>query len=303
VSRAVAALFLLCLASAAGAASSALAAAPGSRPAAKAATRTVSVDGIKLGYRVVGRGRPVVLIQGLSGTMDAWDPKWVDALAAQGRRVVLLDNEGMGRSELRPGPLSIRRMGDDTAGLIRKLRLRRADVIGWSMGGTIAQSLAVRHPKLVRRLVLMATAPGDGTATMPTGRALASLVDRSSGVATAGAFLFPPGREAAQGRYIANLATRRGFAPLGPRTTIGLQTAATGLWLFGRDPAGKRVRSLRQRVLVGGGALDELLPVANQRRLAKIIPRAKLVVYRDAAHGFFLQKRIKFLSRIDRHLG
>jgi pimeloyl-ACP methyl ester carboxylesterase len=270
--------------------------------AATAPTRTVRADGVRLGYRVFGRGRPIVFIQGLGGTIDAWDPRFLDAVAAQGRRVVVFDNEGMGRSGLRSGTLTIRRMADDTAALIRALRLRRVDVFAWSMGGMIGQSLAVRHPRLIRRLVLAATAPGDGKGTPPTQRGFDALLSETSAAGTLET-LFPPAAAAARDAYVENLMLRRNPAPVGPRPTIQAQFVASGGWLSGAEPEGKRVARLRHRVLIGAGSHDELLPVANQRWLARRIRRARLVVYRDASHGFFLQKRRDFLRRVDRFLG
>ena len=272
-------------------------------PAATAPTRTVEADGIRLGYRVVGRGAPIVLVTGLRGTMDAWDPRWVDALAAQGRRVVLLDNEGIGRSGLRPGPLTIRRMADDVATLMRRLRLPRADVAGWSMGGMIAQSLAVRHPRRVRRLVLLATAPGDGRATPPSQRALTELASGSSSPAVLLGFLFGPGAEEPTRTFVRNLALRSHPALRAPEDVVREQRVAAAAWFLGRDPDGRRIRRVRARTLVGGGEADEVLPVANQRHLARVIPHARLVTYADSAHGFFLQHRAAFLRRLDRFLG
>src|SRR5215213_1216667 len=106
-------------------------------PAAHAAavdvpTKTVKVGAQTVGYRSIGEGRPVVMIMGLSGTMDAWDPTFVDALAATGHRVILFDNEGIGRTTALPGELTIARMADTTAGLIKALELDRPDVMGWS---------------------------------------------------------------------------------------------------------------------------------------------------------------------------
>jgi pimeloyl-ACP methyl ester carboxylesterase len=269
--------------------------------AATAPTRTVEVDGLTIAYRTVGKGRPVVLIQGLSGTMDGWDPTFVDALARAGHRVVLFDNEGVGRSEARRAPLTIRRMGDNTARLIRALRLKRPDVVGWSMGGMIAQSFAVRHPRSLRRLVLLATAPGDGRAAMPTAAGSAILTGEGD-AATATSALFPPGHEADAERFVRNLARRRGFVPRAPQAVIQRQIAASGTWLLGGDADGRKVARLKLPVLVGGGELDPLLPVANQVRLGRIIPRAQLVTYRDAAHAFFLQERKHFLPRLTRFL-
>ena len=115
-----------------------------------------------VGYRVVGSGPPLVLIMGYSGTMEDWDPRFVDALARH-YRVVIYDNAGVGRTQPLPTPLTIDAMADQTSALISTLGLGRANVLGWSMGGMIAQALALRHPAQVRRLVLCATFPGTGT--------------------------------------------------------------------------------------------------------------------------------------------
>src|SRR4051794_13322525 len=163
--------------------------------AADAPTKTLKSGSTTIGYRSIGTGRPIVMIMGLSGTMDAWAPNFVDALAATGHRVILFDNEGIGKSSARPGALTVARMADDTALLIRALKLDRPDVMGWSMGGFIAQSFAVRHPGLLRRLVLMATAPGDGQATFPRADALSALQSASDATKLLG-LLFPPDRTA-----------------------------------------------------------------------------------------------------------
>jgi pimeloyl-ACP methyl ester carboxylesterase len=265
--------------------------------AATAQTRTVSANGTQLGYRVIGTGRPLVLIMGLSGTMDAWDPALVDALARGGRRVVLLDNRGMGRSRLGGAPVTIRRMADDVAAVIRRLRLGRPDVLGYSMGGMVAQSLAVRYPGRVRRLVLAATAPGDGRATPPSQAALEALASPTSALGTL-SFLFPPGQEARGDGYVARLARRRSPRPVGPRPVIQQQIGASGTWLLGQDPAGRRIRRLRLPVLVAGGTLDELLPYPNQQHLARTIPGAQLVTYTGSAHGFLFATPVGFATRV-----
>ena len=276
------------------------AAAPVASPvtAVDAPTRAIHVaGGPTLAYRAFGSGPPVVLIQGLSGSMDGWDPAFLDTLAARRHRVVVFDNAGVGRSGAEPGTLTIRSMGDDTAGLVKALRLRRPDVVGWSMGGMIAQSLAVRHPEAVRRLVLLATAPGDGHAVPPLPDALALLTGQSNPAALLG-FLFPPGQDAARNRYIGHIVARKGFVGTAPPAVTARQLAASAAWTAGKDAGGRRVPRLRIPVLVGGGAQDHLLPVGNQRHLARIIPRAQLVVYPDAAHGFFLQHPGPFGTRL-----
>jgi pimeloyl-ACP methyl ester carboxylesterase len=264
--------------------------------AATAPTQTVRFGKQKFGYRSIGRGRPVVFVMGLSGTIDGWPPSFLDAIAANGHRAIVFDNEGVGRSTLRPGTLTIRRMGQDTARLIKALHLRRPDVIGWSMGGMIAQSLAIEYPQRLRKLVLMATAPGDGNATLPDADALTTL---SSGDAAALLpDLFPPDQIEARDRYIADLLMRLDLKPIAPPAVITAQLAASAQWMTGADPDGAKIRQLKARTLVGGGELDRLLPIANQRHLAAVIPHAKLIAYPDAAHGFFFQESADFVPRL-----
>jgi pimeloyl-ACP methyl ester carboxylesterase len=263
-----------------------------------APTKVVKVGKQNVGYRSIGSGRPIVLIMGLSGTMDSWDPAVLDALAATGHRVVIFDNEGIGRSTAARGAVTIRRMADTTAGLIARLRLKRPDVAGWSMGGMIAQSLAVRHPKSLRRLALLATAPGDGKATPPTPEAFRVLTGGTGDVNALLNLLFPADQRAALDQYIANIIKRKPFQPIAPAKVVGAQTSASGAWLTGQDPDGKRVAKLKLPVLVGGGDQDELLPVPNQRRLAAVIKGSRLVTYPDASHGFFIQHAAEFVPRL-----
>ena len=264
--------------------------------AATAPTQTTRLGKQKFGYRSIGSGRPVVFVMGLSGTIDGWPPSFLDAVAAKGHRVLVFDNEGVGRSTLRPGTLTIRRMGQDTARFIGALHLRRPDVVGWSMGGMIAQSLAIDHPKRLRRLVLMATAPGDGRATFPDAAALTAL---STGDAAALLpDLFPPDQVLARDRYIADLLMRFDIDPIAKPAIITAQLAACTQWMTGNDPDGAKLHSITARTLVGGGRLDGLLPVANQQHIAQVIPHAKLVTYPDAAHGFFFQESADFLPRL-----
>ena len=272
------------------------AAAQAAGSAATAPTQTVRYGKQRFGYRSIGSGRPVVFVMGLSGTIDGWPPSFLDALAAKGHRVLVVDNEGIGRSTLRAGPLTIPRMGQDTARFIKALHLRHPDVVGWSMGGMIAQSLAVDYASRLRRLVLMATAPGDGQATLPDAAALTAL---SSGDAAALLpDLFPADQVAARDRYIADLLMRFDIDPIAKPAIITAQLAACAQWMAGSDPDGAKLRQVRARTLVGGGELDTLLPVANQRHIAQVIPHAKLVTYPDAAHGFFFQESADFLPRL-----
>jgi hypothetical protein len=144
---------------------------PDSVSVASAPVRTADTADGKVAYRILGAGPPLVLIMGYSGTMEVWDRRFVDALAEH-YRVVIFNNAGSGRTQALPAPLTIDAMADQTSALIQTLGLRRPDVLGWSMGSMIAQALTVLHPTQVRRLILCATYPGNGTTAQPSQQAI-----------------------------------------------------------------------------------------------------------------------------------
>lgn len=268
---------------------------PSLRAVLHAPERSVRVSWGRIGYRAVGHGSPLVLIMGLSGSIDAWPPDFIAGLAAR-HRVIALDNEGIGLSTLRPGRLSIPRMADDTAALVRALHLGRPDVLGWSMGGFIAQAYAVRHPRLIRRLVLSATAPGDGRAALPSAQVLGSL----SG-AGALAFLFPPDQARYRGAYVKAISAWPGFH-LPSAAVTAAQLAASAAWMAGHDRAGHLVARLRIPVLIGDGREDAILPSRNTVRLGRLIAGARVKLYPDAGHGFLFQDERSWVAAIDRFL-
>ena len=242
-----------------------------------------------VGYRVVGSGPPLVLIMGYSGTMEDWDPRFVDALARH-YRVVIYDNAGVGRTQPLPTPLTIDAMADQTSALISTLGLGRANVLGWSMGGMIAQALALRHPAQVRRLVLCATFPGTGTVppSLAAIRAILSGVPQE-----VGADLFPADQSMAYEALAAGISSYPA-APPAAAATIAAQGSASEQWFAGTDPAGRQTAAISVPTLIADGTADRLDPVANDHALARLIPRARLVLYPDAGHAFLFQEGAPF---------
>lgn len=252
----------------------------------------------RVGYRTIGSGPPLLLIIGYRGIMEHWDRRFVDALARR-HRVITFDNAGVGRTQAVRAPLTIDAMADQTSALIGALHLGRTDVLGWSMGGMIAQALAVRHPSQVRRLVLCATAPGNGAAVLPSRQVLDAFeTDR---LETAIAFLFPAGRKAAQDAYLAAISSYPAAPPV-PAATFAAQRHAIDAWWAGTDAAGKKTVTIAVPTLIAAGAADKIAPIANSRELAKLIPNAKLQLYPDAGHAFLFQDRATFLPLIESFL-
>ena len=220
-------------------------------------------DGV-VGYREFGSGPALILITGYSGTMEGWDPRLVDELA-QHHRVVTLDNAGVGDTAVPPGKLTIDAMADQTSALIDALGLGRSDVLGWSMGGLIAQALAVLHPAQVAHLVLCATFPGNGDVVRPRQSDINDLTNGNTRGAIAD--LFPADQSAAYTGFVTALAAYPA-APGVPASVLADQRAAIITWWTDADPAGRRTASIAAPTLIADGAQDRLDPVVNDHVLA-----------------------------------
>jgi len=249
-----------------------------------------------VGYRIVGSGPPLVMIMGYPATMEDWDPRFVDALARH-FRVVIFDNAGIGATHRLPGPPTIDAMARQTGALIHTLRLSRPDVLGWSMGGMIAQALAVLYPSQVRRLVLCATFPGTG-ATVPSTTITALTRLEPQQVKTV---LFPPSQTKAYNAYAAAIS---GYPPatVPSKAVLAAQRRAVTQWWTGKDPAGRKTAAISAPTLIADGAADWVDPVANARALARLIPAARLVLYPDAAHAFLFQDATHFAAVVESFL-
>jgi pimeloyl-ACP methyl ester carboxylesterase len=260
-----------------------------SAPAQVAATALGPV-----GYREVGSGQPLVLIMGYAGTMETWEPQFVDALAMH-FRVVIFDNAGIGSTQALPKPLTIDAMANQTSALISALDLGRPDVLGWSMGGMIAQALAVLHPSQVRRLVLCATFPGVGM-VLPPQSAINDLTN-GSGIDV----LFPANQAMANDAFVGATESYPD-AEQASAAVISAQGDAVLSWSHGGDAAARRTSAISVPTLVADGTEDQLDTESNSRAIARLIPGAKLVLYPDAGHGFLFQEGTPFVVTVQSFL-
>jgi pimeloyl-ACP methyl ester carboxylesterase len=272
--------------------------APATTGVAAAPVRTVETTLGRVGYRMVGSGPALVLITGYGGTMESWEPALVNGLSKH-HRVVIFDNAGIGKTQSLPAPLTIDAMADQTSALIVALRLGKPDVLGWSMGGMIAQALAIRHPSQVSRLVLCATFPGSGKDAVPSQKVINAL---NAGGQAALNDLFPADQAKAAAAFVAGTATYPSSASA-PAATVAAQAQAIIEWWDDRDPAGRQTASIAVPTLVADGTVDRVDPVSNDRALARLIPGAKLQLYPDAGHAFLFQDESSFVALVESFLG
>ena len=261
-----------------------------------APTQTVHADGVRYAYRSFGPDAaagsiPLVLLQRFRGTMDDWDPAFLDGLART-RRVVVFDNAGVGASSGAVAP-TMPGMARQAAAFARAAGTEQADWLGWSMGGMVAQALAVRDPALVRRLVLVAANPPGSPETAVPPDTVSAVAGKLALSRADDLFLLFPHSDAGRDAGTVSLSrtarasARRHGSPPPPVAAAAVQAqgAAHQHWYGGADGLFERLGGIGQPVLVVGGDSDLTVPVANLVLLSRALPRAQLAVYPAAGHA------------------
>ena len=255
-----------------------------------APTQVVEANGIRFAYRRFGKleGVPIVLNQHFKGGLDYWDPAVTDGLA-QTREVILFNNAGIASSSGEVPP-SIPQMGANAIAFIRALGLSKVDVLGFSIGGMVAQEIALQAPALVRKLILVGTGPRGadmsasrsaeifaGSYDPPEHLWLAVHFSPSAASRTAGiAFLERKHRRKDRDVEVTEAAAAR-------------QREAIGAYIAGGESAQDHLKDLRLPTLIVQGNNDAIIPTMNSYVLQQKLPNAQLILYPDANHGSFYQ--------------
>jgi pimeloyl-ACP methyl ester carboxylesterase len=263
-----------------------------------APTRFIEAGGTRYAYRRFGKEakHPIVLLQHFTGGLDHWDPLLTDGLAAD-REVILVDNAGVG-SSTGTTPTTIERMAACILDFVDALGLERFDVLGFSMGGMVAQALAKTNPDRIRKLILAGTSPRGGDPTPYQ----AEVSQRASGSASVEDFLWlffghsDAGKAAGRAFWDRRHARSEDRDPPSGRDTIMAQVAAGRDWL---NPHGERFEDLKaitMPTLVVNGSHDVMLPTINSFHLEQHIPDAQLILYPNAGHAAHFQYPELFLA-------
>jgi pimeloyl-ACP methyl ester carboxylesterase len=264
-----------------------------------APTRYVEGHGIRFAYRRLGpaTGTPLVLLQHFSGNIDAWDPAVVNALATD-RPVIAFDNIGVGRSTGQT-PDNIAAMASDAVAFIHLLGLSKVDLLGFSLGGCIAQQIAAEHELLVRRLILVGTAPKGGeehllavlqeafSQTDAPDPRLPLFFTKSSASRSSGLAFLKRTKLRKDDRDTDN----------GPAVTDP-QAKALITWCATPDPERAILHAIHQPVLVVSGSNDTMLPASNAYAMFNELSNAQLIVYPDSGHGALFQHHEMFVSHV-----
>lgn len=263
-------------------------------------TSRIDVGGVPFVYRELGpiSGVPVVFLHHLMAVLDDWDPRVIDGIAAQ-RHVIAFDNRGVGASG-GSVPHTIEEMGRDAIAFIRALGYQQVDLLGFSLGGGVAQMVALQAPDLVRRMILAGTGPkGGGGIDEVTKVAAFAYIKAALTWSDARNFLFfprtPEGKRAAKDYFAAlkertkdrdqhiSLQARR--AQLAAIKTAGLSQPDD-------------LSRITQPVLVVNGDDDLMVASSLSADMARRLPNAKLTIYPNSGHGGIFQHHKAFVSAV-----
>jgi len=262
-----------------------------------AATKAVDVSGTIFAYRDLGprTGTPVIFLNHLAAVLDNWDPRVVDGMASQ-RRVITFDNRGVGASQGRT-PSSIAEMATDAIAFVRALGFDQVDLLGFSMGGFVAQVIAAGQPDLVRKIVLAGTGPAGGEGIDKVTRlTYLDIVRGAFTLRDAKYYLFFT--ETANGRSEARKFLKRLKERTNDRdkaiSVPSFQAHLKAIHAWGLQEPSDLSR-IQQPVFVANGDHDRMVPTHNSADLAHRLPNAQLKIYRDAGHGGIFQYHAEFV--------
>jgi pimeloyl-ACP methyl ester carboxylesterase len=251
----------------------------------------IQVDGEKIAYKIIGKGKPVVFLHRFRGTLNDWDPAFVDAVA-KNYQVIIFDPPGVGLSS-GTVPISVTKWAGQAVQFTCALGIDNAIYLGWSMGGAVAQVIAINHPDYVDKLVLLGTGPSGNPDLVPGNpefglRARKPVYDFDDHQ-----FLFFYNSEtskAACSSYLkrVNMIKERD-------TDTKLESYQNMSVAMGDFKANKEknyfneLKNIKRPVLIGNGKFDPSYPLMNSYVLEREIPNSKLIIYPDSGHGFLFQ--------------
>jgi len=249
----------------------------------------------KYAYRRFGKGQglPLLCLQHFTGTLDNWDPAVTDPLAA-GREVILFESAGLGRSS-GTVPETVAGMASHAFAFVDALGLTTCDVLGFSLGGMVAQQMVQERPPVFRKMILVGTAPRGGEDIMHLEKpSLAKYLKDPTlkGYAVLTKIFFAPTESSQEAgkAFVARLSQRKEDRepPSGPQVAAA-QMAAFREWEKSTGERFADLRSIRHPTLVVNGVHDEMIPVSNSYWLSANLPNAVLLTYPDSGHGSLFQ--------------
>jgi len=265
-----------------------------------AETQKIEANGVHFAYRSWGTETdvPTLFFQHFTGTMDNWDPAITDGIAKT-RQVILFNNAGVSSSDGKT-PDTAFEMADDALSFIDALGLKKLDLLGFSLGGFVAQLVAIKRPELVRKLILVGTG-GQGSVgldNLPITFSTAMEKDPLERML----YMFYTGSEFSKNRGIASV-KRLQERTVGRDTDTSMDTIKAQLkaivgWGAVQNPEYSDLTKVTQPALIINGKDDIIIPTINSYTLYRLLPNARLSLYPDSAHGALFQYPDLFVDEV-----
>jgi len=260
----------------------------------------IKVDGLNIAYRVIGQGKPIIFLARFRGTLNDWDPAFVDAVA-KSYRVILFDAPGVGRSA---GVVSTSatKWADQAVQFTHALGIEHAMYLGWSMGGAAAQIVAINHPESVDKLLLLATGPSGNPDFAPANPEFGSRAQKPVYEFDDYQFLFfykSETAKAACASYLkrVNLIQDKDVA-VTPEGYNNMTAAMADFKANKEKNYFGALKDIKIPVLIANGKFDLSYPLMNSYVLERESPNSKLIAYPDAGHGFLFQCHRQFVPEL-----
>jgi pimeloyl-ACP methyl ester carboxylesterase len=267
-----------------------------------APTRFIEASGVRYAYRRFGAatGTPVVFLQHFRGGLDNWDPKVTDGLARE-RPVILFNNAGVASSAGEPAD-TVSAMAKHVATFIGALGLTRVDLLGFSLGGFVAQQIVLENPGLIRRVVLAGTGPQGGEGMDAFVPKVEEQATQEPPVIENFLYLFFSQSETSQaaGRAFWKRRHTRADQDI-PSSKAAMRAQAAAIAQWGAVPKTDRygqLKRIKQPILIVNGHDDIMVPSINSFILQQHLPNATLILYPDAGHGAIFQYPELFVSHV-----
>jgi pimeloyl-ACP methyl ester carboxylesterase len=244
----------------------------------------VKVNGIKVYYEIHGEGFPLVMIQGYSSNSRVWESELIQGLSKK-YQVIIFDNRGTGRSEKPDIEYSIKMMADDVIGLINVIGLPKVHILGLSMGGLIAQELALNYPSKIKSLILCSTNcnPNKLIGTLPEFKSFINNASDGKLTGMSREFMLQMCYTSEYLQDNMNRLLNRMVSSPYPTPPVGYIRQAQALMKF---DSCDRLSEIKAPCLVLAGEKDILSPPENSRILVNLIPNAKLTIFKNTGHVF-----------------
>jgi pimeloyl-ACP methyl ester carboxylesterase len=262
-----------------------------------APTQYIEVNGVNFAYRRFGKPSaiPLVGFQHFTGTLDNWDPIILDGLAAE-REIIIFDNAGVGNTSGET-PDNVLAMTNDAVSFIKELGITKIDVLGFSLGGFIAQYLGEQHPDLINKIIIIGAAP-QGTKALHN---FPQLIARAQEKEPMEIFLYIFFTSSQESRNKGKAALQRLYSRTEDRTKAATEQAVMAqmkaITHWGTETPSINLKKIPHPVLIIQGSNDEMMDSDSSYTLFKELPNAVLTYYPDAAHGSFYQYPEMFVSQ------